>query len=53
VLLVHTRSSGRPRGALDLVIAACARATDRVLLTTDARARFDDLPGVSVRVLTR
>jgi tRNA(fMet)-specific endonuclease VapC len=52
-LLVHTRRGGRPRGALDLVIAACARATDRVLLTTDVRARFDDLPGVSVRVLTR
>ncbi|GEL26030.1 hypothetical protein PSU4_49840 [Pseudonocardia sulfidoxydans NBRC 16205] len=50
-LMGHVRRSGRPRGAHDLIIAASARATDRMLLTTDARARFDELPDVSVRVL--
>src|SRR5262249_16629234 len=42
-LLAHARRSGRPRGAHDLQIAATARATGRVLITTEARA-FDDLP---------
>lgn len=51
-LLGHVRRTGRPRGAHDLIIAATARATERVLLTTDTRARFDDLPGVEVRLLT-
>ncbi len=51
-LMAHTRRTGRPRGAHDLVIAATARATGRTLLTTDARAAFDDLPGVSVRVIS-
>jgi tRNA(fMet)-specific endonuclease VapC len=51
-LLAHTRRSGRPRGALDLIIAAIARATDRTLLTTDAKAGFDELPGVQARVIT-
>jgi tRNA(fMet)-specific endonuclease VapC len=50
-LLAHVRRTGRPRGPHDLIIAATARATDRVLLTTDARARFDELPDVSVRLL--
>ncbi|MDQ2708086.1 MAG: PIN domain-containing protein [Actinomycetota bacterium] len=49
-LLTYTRRAGRPRGPLDLIIAATARATERILLT-DARAAFEDLPGVSVRVL--
>ncbi|GLY65743.1 hypothetical protein [Amycolatopsis taiwanensis] len=42
---------GTPRGTLDLIIAATARATGRALVTTDARARFGDLPGVEARVL--
>lgn len=47
-LLVAVRASGRPRGAHDLIIAATARATGRVVVTTD-RVGFDDLPGVAVR----
>lgn len=50
-LLAHVRRDGRPRGALDLVIAAMARATRRTLLTTDRRAGFEGLPGVEVRYL--
>lgn len=49
VLLAHARRSGRPRGAHDLQIAATARATGRVLLTTD-RTGFDNLPGVDHRM---
>jgi tRNA(fMet)-specific endonuclease VapC len=48
-LLAHARRAGRPRGAHDLLIAATARATNRVLITTDARA-FDDLAAVAHRV---
>jgi tRNA(fMet)-specific endonuclease VapC len=50
-LLAHVRRAGRPRGAHDLVIAASARATGRLLLTTDAQAGFADLPDVQARVL--
>jgi tRNA(fMet)-specific endonuclease VapC len=50
-LLAHARRAGRPRGPHDLIIAATARATNRVLLTTDRKAAFDDLPGVQVRAL--
>ena len=45
-LLAHVRREGRPRGAHDLMIAATAAATARSVLTTDAKARFADLPGV-------
>ena len=51
-LLMHARTQGRPRGALDMIIAATARATGRTLLITDTRAGFDDLPGVDARVLS-
>lgn len=51
-LMAHTRRTGHPRGAHDLVIAATARATGRTLLTTDARAELGELPGVSVRVVS-
>jgi tRNA(fMet)-specific endonuclease VapC len=51
VLLAHARRSGQPRGAHDLQIAATARATGRTLVTTDVGA-FDDLPGVTHRLLT-
>lgn len=47
-LLADTRVSGRPRGAHDLIIAATALATDRVVVTADAPG-FGDLPGVSLR----
>jgi tRNA(fMet)-specific endonuclease VapC len=49
-LLAHTARIGAPRGAHDLIIAATARATDRVLITTDARANFEELPGVVTRI---
>jgi tRNA(fMet)-specific endonuclease VapC len=48
--LASARRTGRPRGAHDLQIAATARASRRVLLTTDALA-FDDLPDVAHRVI--
>lgn len=50
-LLAHTRATGRPRGAHDLIIAATARATDRTILTTDRRAAFSDLPGVQAELI--
>ncbi|MGN9914684.1 type II toxin-antitoxin system VapC family toxin [Phytohabitans sp. LJ34] len=45
-LIAHVRRSGRPRGAHDLIIAAHATETDRVIVSRDAAARFGDLPGV-------
>ena len=47
-LLAHTSRTGRPRGAHDLVIAATASATRRIVLSADAGA-FADLPGVTHR----
>jgi tRNA(fMet)-specific endonuclease VapC len=49
-LLVAARRSGRPRGAHDLVIAATALGTGRVVVTAD-RTGFTGLPGVVVRHL--
>ncbi|OLT21776.1 hypothetical protein BJF78_33915 [Pseudonocardia sp. CNS-139] len=51
VLLAHVRRAGRRPGAHDLIIAATARATDRVLLSTDRQAGFDDLPEVRARIV--
>jgi tRNA(fMet)-specific endonuclease VapC len=45
-LLAHTRRIGARRGAHDLIIAAHAAETGRVLMTRDAKARFGELPGV-------
>ncbi len=45
-LLAHVYRGGTKRGAHNLIIAATAVATDRVLLTKDRRAQFEDLPGV-------
>lgn len=50
-LLAHVQRSGSKRGAHDLIIAATARANDRVVLTTDERARFGELPGVIARIV--
>lgn len=50
-LLAHCRRTGTPRGAHDLIIAACARASGRTLLSRDQRARWADLPGVDVRLV--
>lgn len=47
-LLAHVRRLGRPRGAHDLIIAAHAAQTGRIVLSQDAAARFGDLPGVAV-----
>jgi tRNA(fMet)-specific endonuclease VapC len=47
-LLAHTRQSGRPRGAHDLIIAATALARDRLVVSHDVAA-FADLPGLHVR----
>lgn len=47
-LLVDVRRRGEPRGAHDLVIAATALATGRVVVTADMAA-FAHLPGVDVR----
>jgi len=46
-LLAHVRRSGSPRGAHDLIIAAHAAETGRLVLARDAKARFGDLPGVT------
>lgn len=46
-LLAHVRRSGRPRGAHDLIIAAHAAETGRLVLSRDAKARFGELPGVA------
>ena len=51
-LLAHVKRTGAPRGPHDLIIAATARATGRVLLTTDEKANFADLPGLQVRLIT-
>jgi len=49
-LIAHARRTGTPRRAHDLIIAAHAMQTDRIVLTFDAKARFGDLPGVSATV---
>lgn len=46
-LLAHVRTSGKPRGAHDLIIAATARANHRTVISAD-RSAFADLPGVAV-----
>ncbi|MFV0320217.1 MAG: type II toxin-antitoxin system VapC family toxin [Microbacterium sp.] len=46
VLLDHVRRTGARRGAYDLIIAAHARQTGRSVVSLDATAHFDDLPGV-------
>lgn len=46
-LIGHVRRAGTPRGAHDLIIAAHALQTERIVLTFDAKARFGDLPGVT------
>jgi tRNA(fMet)-specific endonuclease VapC len=48
ILLAHVANLGAPRGAHDLIIAAHARETGREVLSADNKARFEDLPGVSV-----
>jgi predicted nucleic acid-binding protein len=45
-LIAHARRAGTPRGAHDLIIAAHAAESGRTVMTFDAKARFDRLPGV-------
>lgn len=47
-LLAHTRRSGRPRAAHDLLIAATAVTRGRTVVSADP-AGFADLPGVALR----
>lgn len=47
-LLATTPRQGRPRGAHDLIVAATAQATGRVLVTADTTA-FSGLPRIAVR----
>jgi predicted nucleic acid-binding protein len=47
-LLALTGAAGPPRGSHDLIIAAHAAETGRLILTADAAARFADLPQVEV-----
>ncbi len=46
-LLAHTRRTGRPRGAHDLIIAATARARERAVVSADSGG-FAELPEVVV-----
>jgi len=50
-LLAWTHRNGCPRGQYDLIIAATSVATDRILLTLDKRARFDELPGLTMELI--
>lgn len=50
-LLAHVHRAGTKRGAHDLIVAATAIATKRLLVTTDRSARFHELPGVECRVV--
>jgi tRNA(fMet)-specific endonuclease VapC len=46
-LIAYVRRSGTPRAAHDLIIAAHAAETNRIVVSRDAAARFGDLPGVA------
>ena len=50
-LAVEAMSMGKKRSAYDLMIAATAAATSRILLTTDAKAEFGQLAGVRSEVI--
>jgi tRNA(fMet)-specific endonuclease VapC len=50
-LLAHTRCSGRPRGAHDLLIAATALTQGRTVVSADPSG-FADLPGLALRLIT-
>jgi tRNA(fMet)-specific endonuclease VapC len=50
-LAVEAMSKGWPRSAYDMMIASTAASANRVLLTTDASAGFDQLSGVRAQVL--
>jgi tRNA(fMet)-specific endonuclease VapC len=45
-LLAHVHRSGHQRGAHDLIIAATAVTSRRIILTSDRNAHFYELPDV-------
>jgi tRNA(fMet)-specific endonuclease VapC len=45
-LIAHIRRTGTPRGAHDVIVAAHAAEHGRTIVSRDAKARFDDLPGI-------
>ena len=51
-LVLEAMARGRPRSANDMMIAATAAATSRILLTTDASAGFGQLGSVRAEVLS-
>lgn len=48
VLLDYVRRTGTQRGAHDLIIAAHARQTGRHIVSRDGKAKFGELPGVTL-----
>jgi tRNA(fMet)-specific endonuclease VapC len=50
-LAAETMANGKQRSAYDLMIAATAAATSRILITTDAEAEFNQLAGVRSEVI--
>ena len=50
-LAVEAMSKGKQRSAYDLLIAATAAATNRILITTDGKAEFDQFAGVRCEVI--
>jgi predicted nucleic acid-binding protein len=52
VRIVGCLSQSHERGPHDQTITATARATGPVLVTTDQKPRFNELPGVTARVLS-
>jgi tRNA(fMet)-specific endonuclease VapC len=50
-LVVEALSKGKQRSAYNLMIAATAAATNRILLTTDTKAEFNELAGVRSQVI--
>ena len=51
-LAVEAMTMGRQRSVYDMMIAATAAATNRILLTTDASAGFGELTDVRAEVLS-
>lgn len=48
-LAAQSRNSGKPRGKMDLAIAASAVVLDAVLYTRDTKGKFDKLIGLTVK----
>jgi tRNA(fMet)-specific endonuclease VapC len=51
-LEVQAMAAGTQISAYDLMIAATAAATNRILLTTDAKAELNQLAGVRSEVIS-